>query len=282
LASELLEDDRSGHHFDDPVVRPVRDSDCFVVTRGHARLRARYDAGASMMRVRVSPVPAWTPLQEELRAMSWLESRRQLYQPVDAPEIRRGDWVLVRRCTDRFEMMHDFLAARGLLPPETSSFLDVGASYGWFVAQMQRIGFAARGHELDPRAPKLAHALYRLDPDHIHVGDCASELPRLGRFDVVSCLSVMHHFALGRGSCTADEFLDRLAGATARVLFFDTGEAHETWLARELPEWTVPNIHEWLAGHPAFAEVVRLGVDGDDAPPFEGNYGRTLFACVRR
>jgi hypothetical protein len=94
-------------------------------------------------------------------------------------------------------------------------------------------------------------------------------------------MSVMHHFALGSGSCDADEFLDRLAAVTRRVLFFETGEAHETWLRRDIPDWTRENIHAWLRAHPAFDEVLPLGADGDGVGPFAGNYGRTLFACIR-
>jgi hypothetical protein len=265
-----------------PHVRPIRHSDCFLVVDGHDQLRAAYARGQTALRVRVGRVATWTPLQEELLGMNWLEGRRELYQPVDAPEIKHGDWQLVRRCDDRFTLMRDFLRDRDLLPPHTSTYLDVGASYGWFVGRMQELGFDAYGIELDERAPRLAQSLYSVPADHIRVGDCAEELCRRPPADVVSCLSVMHHFALGRGSCSADEFLDRLARVTGRVLFFDTGEGHEIWLRRELADWTPGRIEEWLAAHPAFAEVVSLGTDTDDTGPFAGNYGRTLFACVRR
>jgi hypothetical protein len=265
-----------------PHVRPVRHSDCYVVVDGHEQLRAAYAQGQTALRVRVGRVPAWTPLQEQLLGMHWLEGRRELYQPVDAPEITRGDWVLVRQCADRFALMHEFLRERKLLPPRTTTYLDVGASYGWFVARMQQLGFDAHGIELDARAPRLAESLYGVPADHIHVGDCAETLRTYPPADVVSCLSVMHHFALGRGSCNADEFLDRLAAVTRRVLFFDTGESHEVWLRRQLPDWTAESIQAWLAAHPAFGEVVPLGTDNDDTGRFAGNYGRTLFACVRR
>jgi hypothetical protein len=76
--------------------------------------------------------------------------------------------------------------------------------------------------------------------------------------------------------------LDRLAAVTRRVLFFDTGEAHEVWTQPHLGEWTPANIASWLTSHPAFDEVVSLGTDSDGVGRFAGNYGRTLFACVRR
>ncbi len=265
-----------------PHVRPIRHSDCFFVVDGHEQLRDAYTQGRSALRVRVGRVATWTPLQEELLGMNWLEGRRELYQPVEAPEIEHGDWQLVRRCDDRFALMRDFLRDHDLLSPQTNTYLDVGASYGWFVGRMQRLGLDAYGIELDERGPRLAQSLYGVPADHIRVGDCATELCTIEPVDVVSCLSVMHHFVLGRGSCSADEFLDRLVRVTQRVLFFDTGEGHELWLRRRLADWTPGRIEEWLAAHPAFTEVHNLGTDSDDTGSFAGNYGRTLFACVRR
>src|SRR5262245_28993407 len=98
--------------------------------------------------------------------------------------------------------------------------------------------------------------------------------------DVVSCLSLAHHFALGRGAVSVDEFRDQLAHVTRRVLFFDTGQAHETWISADLQKWTPDFIRQWLRAG-GFDEVVALGADHDNQPPYEGNYGRTLFACVR-
>ena len=63
-------------------------------------------------------------------------------------------------------------------------------------------------------------------------------------------------------------------------MFFDTGEAHEAWIGRNLPEWTPEYIAKWLEAA-GFDEVVALGLDRDDNASHEGNYGRTLFACVR-
>jgi hypothetical protein len=90
----------------------------------------------------IKPPSVITPLQERLLEVLWLKGRRELYQPIDAPEV--AEWVLVRRCSDRLAKMKKFLLAEGLMPPATSSYLDVACSYGWFVSKMQEAGFQAR------------------------------------------------------------------------------------------------------------------------------------------
>jgi hypothetical protein len=261
-------------------VRRVHASDCFLVVSGHTAAARAALRGEQTIDVIVERTRTWTPLQEMLRAMSWLGGRVELYQPIDAPEVANESWPIVRQCTDRFALMHEFLVERKLLPPAVRTFMDVGASYGWFVAQMQRLGFDASGMDLDPLARELAAGVFGIRPEQYTVGDSAEELLRCTPTDVVSCFSVAHHFALGRGSVSVDEFRDRLAKATRRVLFFDTGEAHEAWIGRNLPEWTPEYIAKWLEAA-GFDEVVALGIDRADKAPYEGNYGRTLFACVR-
>jgi hypothetical protein len=49
----------------------------------------------------------------------------------------------------------------------------------------------------------------------------------------------------------------------------------------QLAGWDPDRIQQWLEANTTFARIVRLGVDADDAAPYKGCYGRTLFACVR-
>ena len=86
---------------------------------------------------------------------------------------------------------------------------------------------------------------------------------------------------MGTGTCTAEDLVARLDHATRRVLFLDTGEAHEAWFRDSLPEWNAAFVGEWLVAHTTFRDVVALGTDRDAVSPYEENYGRTLFACVR-
>ena len=262
------------------LVAPVAHSDLYQVVDGHHRIASLAIQGHETFsaRVRRSRIP--TPVQDLLDEMSWIGGKRELYQPIDAPELER-DWVTVRRCTDRLGAM-DLVTARLGIEPSTSSYLDVASCYGWFVAQMRDRGFDAYGIERDPLAPSLGAGAYGLDPSRISVGD-AVEL--LGgdqkRYDVVSCFSLLHHFVLGRGSTDAEGLLELLDQVTGRVLFLDTGQANEAWFKESLPEWDPPFIAKFLEKNSTFDEIIDWGSDADAVPPYQDNYGRHLFACIR-
>jgi hypothetical protein len=211
--------------------------------------------------------------------MSWIGGRRELYQPVATPDV--AGWPLVRRCTDRMAMMRGLLAREGI--GEGASYLDVASCYGWFVSQFAALGYEARGIELDPLAVPLGQAAYGLASGAVTTGDAVSELASgRHRATVSSCFSLVHHFWLGRANATGEDLVRLLDANTERVLFLDAGQATERWFARSLAGWTPDAIAAWLRDVTTFDEVVALGVDEDDQPPFEGNYGRALFACVRR
>ena len=154
-------------------VRRVHASDCFLVVSGHTAAAGAALRGEQTIDVIVERTRTWTPLQEMLRAMSWLEGHVALYQPIDAAEVVNESWPLVRQCTDRFALMHEFLVERKLLPPVVRTFMDVGASYGWFVAQMQRLGFDASGMDVDPLARELAAGVFGIRAERYIVGDSA-------------------------------------------------------------------------------------------------------------
>ena len=275
-----------GSRNSEPYVRKIRYSECFSIVDGHHRLAIDYVKGVRTARVVVGLGSTSTPLQDHLLKMVWLDGRTELYQPIDAPELQ--SWTLARRCSDRQAMANDFLASAGLIPGDSQdgsrklTYLDVGSFYGWFVKEMRDRGFDATGVELDPLAREVGISVYGLNPSSIEIGEASAYLANLEQpFDVVSCYSVLHHFALGRGPCSAAELMQLLSSATRSVLFFDTGEAHESWMRNTLPDWNVPFIQKWILENSDFSTVIPLGVDGDARPPYQKNYGRTLFACVR-
>lgn len=261
-------------------VHPIHSSDCLQLLDGAHRVAMAHARGERNLRVTVLPRPAWTPMQDLLRDVLWLKGRLELYQPVDLPEVKR--WTLVRRCQDRLAKMASFLRRHDLPPSLQTSYLDIAASYGWFVARMAALGYRATGIERDPIAMAVGEHAYGLAPGTVHRADCVGFLNACHEvFAVTSCFSLLHHFVLGRGSVTAEQLVRTIDAHTGRVLFVDTGQHHEEWFARSLPEWTPDHIGRWLKDNTTFREVHRLGPDADAVRPFERNYGRMLFACVR-
>ncbi|MDN3352503.1 hypothetical protein [Actinomadura sp. DC4] len=262
----------------DPIlVAPIRGSDHYQVLDGHHRLAHAAVRGETTARVVTKWLPVTTPLQDLLLRMSWLDGTKELYQPIEAPELEQS-WTTVRRCTDRLEKMTKLLAERGI----TGSYLDVASCYGWFVAEMGRTGLDAQGLERDPLAVPLGRATYGLREGQIGTGDAVELLAYSDRvYDVVSCFSLLHHFVLGRGSVGPEALVKLLDRATGKVLFLDTGQENEAWFRTSLEGWNAGTIADFLRRHTTFGEIIDLGPDDDARPPYADNYGRHLFACIR-
>jgi hypothetical protein len=264
-----------------PRVRRIVGSDYYSVLDGHHRLAIEMHKGAQELDVVVAPGSTSTYLQKLLLDMSWLDGSRRLYQPVDFPEVQ--NWPLMRKCHDRLGFMISYLDRTGMAPAGADlSYLDVGSCYGWFVSEMGKRGFAARGLEMDPLALELGPLVYGIDAAQITVGDCVALLSDPAQTaDIVSCFSVLHHFVMGRGTSSAKELMRLLATRTGRVLFLDTGQAHESWFRWTLPEWAPAYIASWIKANSDFNRVEAIGVDTDGTGVFCGKFGRTLFACSR-
>lgn len=265
-----------------PRVRRIARSDYYEIRDGHHRLAIELARGASESVVIVERSHSSTPMQRLLRRMSWLDGQDRLYQPVDLPEV--ATWSLMRRSRDRLSLMESFLADRYRDSPRSTprSYLDVGACYGWFVAQMAERGYESHGIEQDPLSQDLAALIYGLEPAAMQVGDALDILANQpARYDVVSCFSMLHHFVLGRSAHSAEKLIRTLDEATGDVLFLDTGESHESWFRFVLPEWDSAYARRWILDHTTFTEVQALGRDHDDVGKFRGKFGRMLFACTR-
>jgi hypothetical protein len=263
-----------------PRVRRITGSDYFSVLDGHHRLAMAMHRGAEELEVVVAPGSTTTYLQKLLLEMSWLDGSRRLYQPVEFPEVQ--SWPLMRKCRDRLDMMTTYLNRAGLSSSGDMRYLDVGSCYGWFVAEMGKRGFDAKGIEMDKLALELGPLIYGIAADQVTAGDCTVLLREPERTaDVVSCFSVLHHFVMGRGTSSAPDLMALLAERTSKVLFLDTGQAHESWFRWTLPEWDPEYIKSWILKHSDFTRVEAIGVDEDGSGPFRGKFGRTLFACTR-
>ncbi len=263
------------------LVRPISLSDCFQVVDGHHRLAIEWSQGNHKALVASCGKPVMTPLQEMIRDSTWSRGSLELYQPVESPELEK-EWILVRRCKDRLNKMLQFLDSHGFSQGDAHTYLDVASNYGWFVAKMSEHGYRSHGVERDPMACRLASLLNGLKPEQVFQSEAVrflSSTPQ--KYDIVSCLSLLHHFALGLNAIDASELLRLLDSATQHVLFIDMGQSHEAWFKNTLPEWDADFIEKWIRETSTFKHIVRLGPDHDNVFPFADNYGRELFACFR-
>lgn len=268
-------------------IRPIKFSSCFEVIDGNHRIALAIMRGETTIPALIyEKEPVLTPLQQLLLDCLWINKQKWLYQPIDAPELK-DQWHLIRQCTDRLEMMKKFLQQENYLKndQEQSTYIDIGSSYGWFVKQMSILGFDSYGMERDPFGMEIGFKVYGVDKQKIIHSDICIGLEKKvqdnKKYDIVSCLSVLHHFVLGKSSTSAEEFIQLLDKITGRVLFLDTGEEHEAAFNGMLQGWNVKHIIEWLKKNTSFKTVVSLGIDQDRRKPFDSYYARTLFVCVR-
>lgn len=261
------------------AVSPIKYSKCFSVVEGHHRLALAHMQGMREVKGLILQPALTTPVQDLLLDVMWLKGRRELYQPIDSPEVT--GWVLVRRCKDRFQKMINLLESEGLMPPVASSYLDIACSYGWFVDAMQKAGFAAHGVERDPIAISVGQIMYGLNKGVVRRSDAVNFLKNLeDKFDVTSCFSLAHHFILNDLNVSAEQLLGLVDAVTKYVMFFDMGQEHE-YPGAKLRGWEPDRIHRWLEQNTTFSRIERLGPDEDSVYPNQRNFGRMLFACIR-
>jgi len=260
------------------VVRRIMLSDCYEIIHGQHRLAVGAVKGREKYKCVIQPIePVLTPLQQMVMDSSWTRGRCELYQPIPAPEL--ATWSVVRKCADRLDAMAKWLTTNGI---GSGSYLDIGCSYGWFVAEMAKRGFQASGIDRDVAALSVGRLIYGLDPSACRATDVVSFLDReKQRRDIVSCFSVLHHFVHGTMRCSAADFIQKVDAITGAVLFLDTAECHEKWFAESLAGWDAEFIRKWLKEHTSFTRVEILGTDADNVGPYRDQYQRHLFVCSR-
>ena len=147
---------------------------------------------------------------------------------------------------------------------------------------MEHLGFDSFGLEQDHIAISVGTQMYGINQEQIINSNIISYLKKTSRkFDVVSFLSVLHHFELAQYSIDPKEIIRMIDKLTNKVLFLETGQSHEKAFGEKLSKWTDDFIINWLKENTTFQHIINLGKDEDNIPPFEGYYSRTLFACIR-
>ena len=259
-----------------PVVNKIADSDLYEVEDGHHRLAIMLAKGYHLAQVVVRSRRR-TYLQQQLLRVNQIHGK-ELYQPVPFPEVQT--WSLIRKCQDRLEMILRFLEQQKLNGKHT--VVDCACSYGWFVKQFKDHSFTVLGLDRDTTVIQLGRLIYDLeesDFECVRLEDFLST--SIDKFDVVLCLSLLHHYALGNENASPEDIVAGLSRITNKVLFVDTGQSHEQWFHRTLPEWNTDFIRRFLLKHGDFTEVMQLGVDTDNVGKFKNNYRRGLFACLK-
>jgi hypothetical protein len=143
-------------------------------------------------------------------------------------------------------------------------------------------GFLAAGVERDSFAINIGVSIYGLSHQRFIRSDICDFLQSCtNNYEFTSCFSVAHHFAMGKGPVSAEELIRQLDRITGKILFFDTGQSHEEWFKQALPSWNDNFVERLLRENSNFHSIYRLGRDTDGNDAFSGNFGRTLFACIK-
>ena len=284
-SAEVKYPSEEGHseHGSLPVVRKSWTVGTFQIDDGLHRLSSLWVGGWRKTRAVVLSPPMPTALQSLVGKVSRSWGERELYelhQPIGGVEFD-DSWPLVRRCDDRFAMMLKFLDPYWPISREWS-ILDLSCSYGWFVDQFGKTGCHAFGVDPNPAALRIGQIAYGLQSEQLVQGDVQSFLNSCDRtYDVVLLLSILQDFLPKSDFGSAVEMLKNVDAITERVLFFDTGQAHERWFRDSLREWNTDFIISFIKQHTSFTHVIPLGADTDNVGGFSKNFGRTLFACIR-
>jgi hypothetical protein len=259
-------------------VSRIKYSDCYEVIDGHHRLAVATMRGLDEYPCAILPTDGvFTPMQLMVMDSIWFRGQRRIFQPIPVPELQ--SWSVARKCTDRLALMVAWLRRNGI---SSGSFFDVGACYGWFVSEMAKLGFQASGVEQDGALAAVGRLAYGLHSSAITVQNLGHHLRSTKRkYDAVCCLSVLQNYLLRHEKMTADEFIQLVDKITGSVLFFDTGECHESRLKHPLAGWNVEYIQNWLKENTSFSKIELLGMDNDRYGIFRVQFGRHLFACTR-
>ena len=267
-----------GHSKVDDLIQvfKLNNSEYYEIVDGHHRCAIYYLLGKKTIKSKVLG-DKFSYLQRIILGSKQVFDY-EVYQPLDAPEVR--DWRLVRGCDDRLSMMFSFLKKKKIAVSRIS-YADLPCSYGYFLSAYKKKGSKVRGIDLDNSSLRIAREINGLTEKEVNKADIMTFLKSSKRYDVVSCLSLLHHFALGVVPGSYVSLLEKLDKVTKKVLFLDTGQAHEKQYKGKLDEWTDEFIISEILRHTSFKKVIVLGKDHDNVGTQKGDNARTLFACVK-
>ncbi|RZK24043.1 MAG: hypothetical protein EOO43_07830 [Flavobacterium sp.] len=261
------------------VVRPIINSDCYQIVSGNHRVASNFIKGnkeiGALVNVNENTHTYFTELIDKV---VW-DQGKELYHPIPLPEM--SNMILIRKCADRFEKMMKYLKDVNF-DLNTKSVIDIGSYYGWFVDQFKRNGAHAFGLERDFSACRLSMELHSLKETELLNKPLEDFIENdTKNYDIMIFLSVLHHFALKKSYLTAEYVIKKLSEKTNDIMFFDTGEEHETMFNSSLKGWNEKTITDFILNNSDFTEVIPLGRDEDGVGKYIGNYQRMLFVLKK-
>jgi len=271
-----------GTPFEDKIlVAPISGSPMLQVIDGHHRVAAAIARGDATIEVHRTWLPTETPLHRRLYELNELQHKaRSLRQPLPTRDVADG-WTVTSNCADRLARMRRFLDQDlpERQPPHT--YLDVGSSYGWFVAEMKRLGHPVLGIESDARAVDIGTTFYGLAADDVLVGDLTERVEELTRpYDVVTCFELLGAFRGGSRLAEPGRLvkaIDRIAG---HVLFVDADE-HPVRAAFPPDESRDSSLTRLVLDNTSFRRAVDLGANHDPVGARSAHSQSRLIAFVR-
>jgi SAM-dependent methyltransferase len=151
-----------------------------------------------------------------------------------------------RECRDRLGLIVNHL------PQRSCNVLDIGSNTGYYLFELARLGYFCHGIDSDPELvcyASLMAYLTECSGVSCEVGKLdLAFIERMPSYDVILCLSVMHHIILAEGMEIADSILQQLVTKTNEVLFFEMGQSNEIdadWSGR-LPRME-PDPETWIS-----------------------------------
>jgi SAM-dependent methyltransferase len=154
--------------------------------------------------------------------------------------------VPVRGCEDRISVIKNHL------PGQSRNILDVGSNAGYYLFELAKLGYLCHGLEADPdlvHYTALAAYLQNTKGVSCEWGRLdLSYIERMPCYDVILCLSVMHHIILAEGMDFAKAIGQGLARKAKHVMFFEMGQSNEIeadWSVR-LPRME-PDPETWIS-----------------------------------
>jgi hypothetical protein len=206
----------------------------------------------------------------EVSALRFSSSKFR-YQPLPRDFAAFGPILApARGCADRLSIIKDHL------PEQSRNVLDIGSNAGYYLFELAKLGCLCHGLEADSdlvHYTTLASYLQKAKGVSCEWGRLdLSYVERMPCYDVILCLSVMHHIILAEGMNFAAEIGKGLARKTRHVMFYEMGQSNETktdWSPR-LPRME-PDPETWISQwlkQCGFARVRTIGTSTVRVPRF--------------